>query len=320
MYDGILLLGFGGPTQREEVRPFLETVLRNRKVPPGRIDEVEHHYEVCGGYSPFNELTIRQAEALKVKLEKSGHSVPVYVGMRNWHPFIADVLQEMSEQGIRNVLGVIMAPHRAKASWEAYQASVREGLQPLREAAPQVSYLDEWHDDPLFIEAAADRVREVMDTLDPTRRQKALLVFTAHSIPTGMAKLSRYEEEFQESSAAVAESLGVKEWTMGYQSRSGNPSEPWLEPDVEEVIREAAEQGVKDIVLVPIGFLCDHMEVLFDLDVEAVEIAQEVGVELRRAETVGEHPKFIQLIAEKILRASNASVEGGKDRLKGPPL
>ena len=138
MYDGILLLGFGGPTQRKEVRPFLETVLRNRKVPPGRIDEVEHHYEVCGGYSPFNELTIRQAEALKVKLEKSGHSVPVYVGMRNWHPFIADVLQEMSEQGIRNVLGVIMAPHRAKASWEAYQASVREGLQPLREAAPQV--------------------------------------------------------------------------------------------------------------------------------------------------------------------------------------
>ncbi len=298
--DGILLIGFGGPTKREEVRPFLETVLRNRKVPPGRIDEVEHHYEVCGGYSPFNEWTLRQAEALKTRLEESGTPITVYVGMRNWRPFIKDVVGRMADEGVRRALGVIMAPHRAKASWEAYRKSVAEGLKPLGARAPVFDYLDGWHDHPGFIEAVADRVREATGGLDGARKGKALLVFTAHSIPTGMARLSRYAEEFTESSASVAESLGMKEWTTAYQSRSGNPSESWLEPDVEDVIREAAGRGVRDIVVVPIGFLCDHMEVLFDLDVEAVEIAKGAGVGLVRAGTVGDHPEFIRMLAEKI--------------------
>ena len=298
--DAVLLIGFGGPTKREEVRPFLETVLRNRKVPPGRIDEVEHHYEVCGGYSPFNELTFRQAEALKARLEESGASIPVYVGMRNWHPFIKDAAGRMADDGVRNALGVIMAPHRAKASWEAYRQSVIEGLRPLGERAPVFDYLDGWHGHLGFVEAVADRVREAIGGFDEARKEKALLIFTAHSIPTGMARQSRYAEEFAESSAAVAESLGMKAWTTAYQSRSGSPSEPWLEPDVEDVIRKAAGRGVRDIVLVPIGFLCDHMEVLFDLDVEAVEIAKESGVGLIRAETVGDHAKFIGMLAEMI--------------------
>jgi len=299
-FDGVLLIGFGGPTKREEVRPFLETVLRNRKVPPGRIDEVEHHYEVCGGYSPFNELTLRQAESLQKRLEQSGCPLAVYVGMRNWNPFIKDTIERMAHAGVRRILGVIMAPHRAKASWEAYQQSVTQALKSMGEGAPGIDYLDGWHDQPLFIEAVAERARVVLDELSEERRAKALLIFTAHSIPTGMAKQSPYVEQFTESSRLVAEFLGMKDWTTAYQSRSGSPSEPWLEPDVEEVIREVAGRGVQDIVLVPIGFLCDHMEVLFDLDVEAVEVAKEVGVNLLRAGTVGDQAAFIQMLAEKI--------------------
>ncbi len=309
MYDGILLIGFGGPTERAEVRPFLETVLKNRKVPSSRIDEVEHHYEICGGYSPFNELTIRQSKALKIELEESGVFVPVYVGMRNWHPFIADILREMSSKGIRNILGVVMAPHRTKASWDAYQSSVREGLRRLGKSAPNVDYIGGWHDHPLFVEAAAERLNETLNSIDSSRSEKALFIFTAHSIPSEMARLSHYVEEFGESSAAVAESAGVKKWTMAYQSRSGNPSESWLEPDVEEVIREAAKRGVEDVVLIPIGFLCDHMEVLFDLDIEAAEIAQGIGIMLHRVGTVSDHPKFIRMLAEKVLEVSKKGQE-----------
>ncbi len=299
-FDGVLLIGFGGPTKREEVRPFLETVLRNRKVPPGRIDEVEHHYEVCGGYSPFNEWTFRQADALKDRLKELGLPIPVYVGMRNWHPFIGDVVEKMGRDGVGNALGVILAPHRAKASWEAYQLSVAEAQRALGDSSPGFDYLEGWHDHPLFIQAVGERVRQALAGMDEGRRKEALLVFTAHSIPTGMARQSPYVEQFTGSSGAVADFLGMKEWTTTYQSRSGNPSEPWLEPDVEEVIREAAGRGVRDVVLVPIGFLCDHMEVLYDLDVEARELAEGLGVHLLRAGTVGDHPKFIQLLAEKI--------------------
>ena len=299
-FDGVLLIGFGGPTKREEVRPFLETVLRNRKVPAGRIDEVEHHYEVCGGYSPFNELTLRQAESLQKRLAQSGYPLAVHVGMRNWHPFIKDVIEKMAQEGVRRILGVIMAPHRAKASWEAYQQSVSQALKSMGDDAPRIDYLDGWHDQPLFIQAIAGRVRVALNELSEERRAKVLLIFTAHSIPKGMAKQSPYVEQFTESSARVAEFLGMKDWTTAYQSRSGSPSEPWLEPDVEEVIREAAGRGIQDIVLIPIGFLCDHMEVLFDLDVEAVEVAEEVGVNLLRAGTVGDQPEFIQMLAEKI--------------------
>ncbi|MFQ5911824.1 MAG: ferrochelatase [Nitrospinota bacterium] len=299
-FDGILLMGFGGPTRREEVRPFLERVLRNRKVPQGRIDEVEHHYEVCGGRSPFTDLTFRQARALNDRLERSGLPLPVYTGMRNWHPFIKDVIETMACDGVRVSLGVILAPHRAKASWEAYQTAVGEALRRLGDKAPRFEYLDGWHDHPLFIEAVAERVREVLDGIGEERRKKALLVFTAHSIPTGMAKQSPYVEQFTESSAAVAERLEMGQWTTAYQSRSGNPREPWLEPDVKEVLGEYAGRGFRDIVLVPIGFLCDHTEVLYDLDVEARQVAEGLGVRLLRAGTVGDHPRFIEMLAEKI--------------------
>lgn len=299
-FDGVLLIGFGGPTRREEVRPFLETVLRSRRVPPGRIEEVERHYDACGGYSPFNELTFRQAGALRGRLEESGCRVAVYVGMRNWHPFLRDVVEGMAEDGVRRALGVILAPHRSKASWEAYQLAVAEAVRSLGDSSLAFDYLEGWHDHPLFIESVADRARAALEGIEEERRGAALLVFTAHSIPAGMARQSPYVGQFTESSAAVAGTLGMKNWTTAYQSRSGNPGEPWLEPDVEEVIRESARQGVRDIVLVPIGFLCDHVEVLYDLDVEAKETAKEAGVCLLRTATVGDHPRFIQMLAEKI--------------------
>jgi protoporphyrin/coproporphyrin ferrochelatase len=292
--DSVLMVGFGGPTRADEVRPFLDNVLRGRAVPRERYEAVVHHYELLGGASPYNELTMRQAEALRTELAKKNIDTPVAVGMRNWAPYVADSLRSLAEQGARRVLCFILAPHRSEVSFERYQQTVRDAQTSLGESAVEVVYPEPWHDHPLFIKAVVSRTREALKRLDASELSRARLIFTAHSIPVAMAEVSRYVEQLTESARMVASELGVDAWQFAYQSRSGNPRDNWLEPDINETIRNLMSDVA---VVVPIGFLCDHVEVLYDLDIEAAQIAREKEIRFERAPTVGDHPLFIEMMA-----------------------
>lgn len=298
-YDALVMVGFGGPMRPEEVHPFLENVVRGRPIPPARLEEVVHHYERIGGRSPYNEEALRQADALRGLLARDGTAIPVYVGMRNWAPYVSDVMREIAAAKARRVFCFVMAPHRSEASWDRYRDTVAESLAALGADAPAVDYADAWHDHPLFIGAVAGRVREAMAGLGPTDRAGAEVIFTAHSIPVAMDARSGYSAEIAESCRLTARELGLARWSIAYQSRSGNPRETWLEPDVAQVLHGLRGRAA---VVMPIGFICDHVEVLYDLDVEAASIACECGVTMRRAPTVGTHPLFIKMIADLLRR------------------
>ena len=294
--DAVLLIAFGGPTSMEEVRPFLANVVRGRPIPPERIEEVVHHYEVIGGRSPLNELTQRQADALRVQLERDGLRLPVYVGMRNWHPYFHEALADMQRDGVRRALGVILAAQQSDASWDRYQREVAEARAAVPDA-PTVDFAPGWHAHPLFIDAVADRARGALALLPTDRRAQARLIFTAHSIPTAMAAGAPYEAQLREGAGLVSGALGFSDYTLAYQSRSGNPREPWLEPDILATVRELAARGARDLLVVPLGFVCDHVEVLYDLDVEAKQVADGLGVGFVRASAVNDHPSFIRMLA-----------------------
>ncbi|HEY1852414.1 MAG TPA: ferrochelatase [Candidatus Binataceae bacterium] len=295
--DSVMLIGFGGPTAPGEVRPFLDRVLQGRPVPRERYEEVVHHYELLGGRSPYNDLTLRQAAALRERLRRDGIDVPVVVGMRNTPPFIDDALRDLAARGARRTFGFILAAHRCEASWDRYQDDLDAARTRVGAAAPQFDYAPLWHNDPRFIGAIADRVRAAIDRLAAQDRDRADLIFTAHSIPLAMAGRAAYVDQIEESAAMVARAVGNANSRVAWQSRSGNPRDPWLEPDVKDVVRELGRAGGRVAVLVPIGFLCDHVEVLYDLDIEAAQIAREASVTMVRAATVSDHPQFIELMA-----------------------
>ncbi len=296
-YGAVILIGFGGPRSAAEIRPFLDRVTAGRPIPRERYEEVVHHYEAIGGRSPFNEITERQAAALRERLAREGVNIPVVLGMRNTPPWLEDALGELGRRGVRRALAFVLAAHRCEASWDRYLRNVDEARERLGHAAPAVDYLGEWHAHPLFIEAAAGRVADALARLEPAARDRAQLIFTAHSIPAAMAAASPYVEQLRESARLVSERLKRREWTLAFQSRSGSPRDPWLEPDVCDVLRGLNGQPA---VVTPIGFICDHVEVLYDLDVEAARVAREADVTMVRAATVGEHPRFIEMIATLI--------------------
>ena len=304
-HDAVLLIGFGGPNCSEEIRPFLAQVLRGRSVPPGRIEEVTRHYERMGGKSPYNELTFRQARGLEKILTREGPSLPVYVGMKNWEPFFEETLEKMMRDGAERALGIILAPHQGEASWGRYQAALREARVEvsgrLEKEAPIVEYCGPWHTHPLFVEAAVDKLRCKIDKINLSRKDAIKFCFTAHSVPVSLAH--PYVDQILETCQAVAQEAGILEWELIYQSRSGNPLDLWLEPDVCEVIRQAARTGWKNIVLNPIGFVCDHVEVLYDLDVEARQVAEDLGLGYYRICTVNDHPSFLRMLADVVRRS-----------------
>lgn len=297
--DHVLVIGFGGPTKPEEIQPFLEEVTRGLPIPPARIQDVAHHYEVVGGRSPYNEHTLRLFTKLQERLRATGIGLPMFLGMRNWHPFLRDVMGDIQRQGLTHGLGVILAPHRSDASYEKYVRNVEDAKTHAAAQEIHYDYLPPWHDHPLFIEAQAAQVKRTLESAPPS----AHLLFSAHSIPVEMAQRCRYVEEFMASNEAVAQALGWAKWSVAYQSRSGNPRQPWLEPDVESAIRALKEKGERHVVVVPIGFLCDNVEVLFDLDIEAKQAAQEAGIGFSRASTVMDHPKFVEMFAQLITTA-----------------
>jgi len=294
--DGILLIGFGGPTRHDQIRPFLDNVLRGRPVPPERYEEVVRHYEMMGGRSPYNELTMLQAGALREMLERQGVRAPIAVGMRNWEPYLDQAMTTLGRAGAKRVLGFVLAAHRCEASWERYQQNVRDAQQKLGESTPAVEYPEPWHAHPRFVAANVARVRESLAGLSADERGRVHLIFTAHSIPVSMAAKSPYVEQLTESSRLVANVLGLSSWSLAFQSRSGSPRDPWLEPDIKTALSKLHREAIA--VVVPIGFLCDHVEVLYDLDVDAAALARDSGIRFVRAPTVGDHPEFIAMMAE----------------------
>jgi len=300
--DAVLLVTLGGPRSAEEIRPFLASVTRGRPIPPERIEEVVRHYEAVGGASPILALTVRQAEALAAALARLGTPRPVYVGMRNWHPFLSEVLARMAEDGVTRVVAVVLAAFRSEVGLRRTQEAVAEAASALGSQMPVIEPVAPWAGHPLFAKAVAERVREALGALPEGRRAAARLLFTAHSIPAASGDADVYQADFRQAVDAVCASLGVRDRTLAYQSRSGNPREPWLGPDVGEALMDLAGRGAKEVLVIPIGFVSDHVEVLYDLDHEARGVAERLGMGFSRAKTVGDHPAFIGMLAELVGR------------------
>jgi len=301
-FDSVLLIAFGGPEKREDIMPFLEIVSAGRRIPPERLEEVAHHYELIGGRSPLNELTMRQADGLRQALKRDGAPTPVYVGMRNWHPFLHETLAEMRDRGYRRTLGIILSSFQTEASWKRYVADVAAARKKVGAGAPEVAYAPPWAEHPRFIDAMMARAADALAEVPAPKRADALLIFTAHSVPVAMASGSPYARQLEAAAVVIAGRLGHARWQVAYQSRSGSPSDPWLEPDIRDALRGLKGQGIEDVVVVPIGFVCDHVEVLYDLDVEARAIAAEVGVRFHRAQAANDHPAFIAMLADLVAR------------------
>jgi ferrochelatase len=302
--DSVLLVAFGGPERPEDIRPFLQIVAAGRPIPPARLEDVAHHYEVIGGRSPLNALTRRQAAALADALAARGRALPVWVGMRNWHPFLHETLAEMKDRGRRRAVAVILSSLQTEASWARYVDDVAAARDKVGADAPDVVFAPAWADHPRFVDAMADRTRAALAQVEPARRAAARLVFTAHSVPVAMAAGSPYTAQLEATARVVAERLGRGGWSVAYQSRSGSPRDPWLEPDISDVIRALAREGARDLVVVPVGFVCDHVEVLYDLDVEARQVAEAAGVGFHRAPAANDHPDFIAMLADLVERTA----------------
>jgi ferrochelatase len=303
-FDAVLLIAFGGPQGMDDIRPFLANVLAGRPVAPGRVEEVAHHYEIFGGVSPITDVTKRQAMGLQQRLAVAGVPLPVFVGMRNWHPLLADTLAEMSRAGVARAVGFIMAAHSSYSSCEQYRENVREARLSIRRtglADVDVTYAGGWHTHDGFVAANADHVEAARARLPEPLRSGARVIFTAHSIPMRMAERCIYREQLRDSAGAVAARLNLSDWALVYQSRSGRPGDPWLGPDVCDALRQTHAEGVRAAVLCPIGFLCDHIEVLYDLDIEAAGVAARLGLALTRAHAVNEHPRFLDTMADAVL-------------------
>ena len=309
-YDAVLLIAFGGPTAHEQIRPFLARVTKGIPIPPERLEEVVHHYEAVGGKSPLNEITFRQTDALKNILTRKAIELSVYVGMRNSSPFFVDALKQMASDGVQNALGFILSSHRTEASWERYQKNIADARAELTGSAPAVDFCEGWHDHPLFVQSWVELIEPAFSKIAPSLRGATPLVFTAHSLPVPMAGRSPYVQQLETSARLIADKLDHRRWSLAYQSRSGKPADPWLEPDIGDAIRKLAAEGWKDVVVAPIGFVCDHVEVLYDLDIEAKKIAENLSVTMWRVSCPNDHPTFIRMIAEVI----DEKIKNAEDR------
>lgn len=299
-YDAVLVVSFGGPESPDEVMPFLENVVRGRNVPRERLLEVAAHYHHFGGRSPINEQNRALVAALQQALEKRKLPLPVYLGNRNWHPLLPDVVRQMQADGVRRALAFVTSAYSSWSGCRQYLENIEQARAAADPPAPQIDKLRVFFNHPLFIAAASSRLNETLWRMPPDRRNSAALVFTAHSIPLSMAAGCAYEQQLRETSRLVAESVGRGDFILAWQSRSGPPSQPWLEPDILRTLEELAAKAATDVVVVPIGFLCDHIEVLYDLDYEAAEHARSLGLTMHRAATVGTHPDFVAMICELI--------------------
>ncbi len=306
-YDALLLVSFGGPEGTADVIPFLERVLKGRRVPRERMMEVAEHYYHFGGVSPINSQNRALISALESALANRDLSLPVYWGNRNWHPLLADTVRRMAADGIQRALALVTSAYSSYSNCRQYLENIEDARREVGDGAPEIDKIRPFFHHPGYIETMEVRVRSALDRLPEARRASAHLVYTAHSIPLAMARGCAYEAQLREASRLISERAGASSWTLAFQSRSGPPAQPWLEPDVCDYIRSFHETGVdrvdradRDLVVIPVGFISDHMEVVYDLDVEARACCDELGVRMVRAETAGTHPRFVETIVELV--------------------
>ena len=300
-YDALLVVSFGGPEGMDHVMPFLENVLRGRNVPRERMLSVAHHYEMFGGVSPINQQNRNLIAALKEELETHGPNLPIYWGNRNWHPLLPDTLRQMAADGVQNALAFVTSAYSSYSSCRQYRENIANAQAAVGPGAPRVDKLRAFYNHPLFIEANVDHIRAAWSKLDEDARAEAQLVFTAHSIPEAMAANCEYAAQLQEAGSLIGAALGSDRWRVVYQSRSGSPAQPWLGPDINDYLRELHSKSTSHVVLAPIGFVSDHMEIVYDLDFEAQNLARELGMQMVRAATAGTHPVFVKMIRELIV-------------------
>ena len=296
MYDALCLLSFGGPEGPDDVMPFLRNVTAGRNVPDERLAVVAEQYEQFGGRSPINDQNRALIDALRGEFDANGIDLPIYFGNRNWEPYLPDTVQQMADDGVQRALVLVTSAFSSYSGCRQYRQDLERAAAHVGDAAPATEKLRLYYNHPGFIDAVVARIGEV-------HRPGARIVFTAHSIPLSMSQWCEYEPQLNEMAALVATRVGA-EWDLAFQSRSGPPQMPWLEPDINDHLKALADLGVTDVTLVPLGFVSDHMEVAFDLDLQAAETASDVGIDMRRAPTVGTHPAFVaglrQLVEEKI--------------------
>jgi len=300
-YDAILVVSFGGPEGMGDVMPFLSNVLRGRNVPESRMREVAHHYELFGGVSPINGQNRRLIDALERGLEERGPRLPVYWGNRNWHPLLADALRRMRDDGIKNALAFVTSAYSSYSGCRQYREDVERAREAVGEGAPRVEKLRAFFNHPGFVGPNAENLRAALAEIPEARRAGVRVAFTAHSVPEAMAAGCDYERQLLETCRLVAEGAGHANWRLVFQSRSGPPTQAWLAPDICDHLRELKQARATDVVVAPVGFISDHMEVLYDLDTEARQLSEELGLNMIRAATVGTHTDFIGMIRELIL-------------------
>jgi ferrochelatase len=321
VYDAILVVSFGGPEGIDDVMPFLENVLRGRNVPRERMLGVAKHYELFGGVSPINGQNRKLIAALQQLLETKGPQLPIYFGNRNWHPLLADTLAKMRDDGVKKALAFVTSAYSSYSSCRQYLEDIERGRASVGADAPRVEKLRAFYNHPGFIEANVANLRGALARVPEDRRMAAQLVFTAHSIPESMAQRCDYEAQLRETSKLIAAEVGSENWQLVFQSRSGSPAQPWLGPDVCDYLRELHAAGridIRDVVVAPIGFVSDHMEIIYDLDTEAMGLCRELGVNMIRAATAGTHPAFIEMIRELILERTNPETPKRALGAKGP--
>jgi protoporphyrin/coproporphyrin ferrochelatase len=309
-YDAFLLVSFGGPEGPADVLPFLENVTRGRGVPRERLAEVAHHYELFGGVSPINQQCRDLLTAIGKDFAGAGVDLPLYWGNRNWHPYLADTVARMTADGVSRAVAFVTSAYGSYSSCRQYLDDIEAARAQAGPAAPRIDKIRHYFNHPGFIGPFIGSARAAIESLPAGVRQDACLVFTAHSVPEAMAAASGpagglYPAQLTEASRLIAEGLAGAEgherpWRLVYQSRSGPPQVPWLGPDVRDHLESLAADGAPGVVVIPVGFVSDHVEVVYDLDMEAAKLARQLGLPMARAATPGTHPAFVSMITELV--------------------
>lgn len=308
-YDAILFMSFGGPEKPEDVVPFLENVTRGRGIPKERLAEVGKHYYQFGGKSPINEQNLAIIEALKQELAENGLDLPIYFGNRNWTPFITDTMQQMKNDNVKRAISFFTSSFSSYSGCRQYREDIIRAQEAVGEGAPEIDKLRVFYNHPGFINPTVDSIQTALANWSENERDNVRIIFTAHSLPMEQVRNSAYEEQLKEACRIVAEKLDTENYVLVYQSRSGPPQMPWLEPDIIDYMEEIHEEGIRDIIIMPIGFVSAHMEVIFDLDTEAAQKAGELGMKMIRAQTVDIAKPFVQMIRELIVERMTANPE-----------
>ena len=306
----LLLLAFGGPQSLEEVEPFLTRLFRGRRPSPEQLGRVKERYQLIGGSSPLPEITRGQARALEKKLSQKGYSFKSYVGMRYGHPLIEETLKEIDRDGIREVVAIPLAPFRSRASTGAYVEEVTRAQKGL-EKGINISFVEGWYSNPLFVDAVREKIREGLSEFTPEERGQVHLIFTAHSLPKSIVEKDPYVKEMEESVGKVLEGMDPFPWHIAFQSRGGGPEE-WIGPEVESVLSELSREKVRGVLVVPIGFVSDHIEILYDIDIAFRQKAQSLGMVLKRTHSLNSSERFIEALASAVEGHIKRGVEGSR--------